>query len=158
MFIAFRMYPNDGVTLVWAPVLFYYTKPPTRPPQHGHVTTASHQQQAAGDVWGLETHRQQYQHQQPTRKGPNDTCRVVWAICKFFIYFEFGFLIILMFYCYQLTTTTHSCQTHHLDASHHHHLDASHHLHLNGPPCHHTTYVGSELETWWHVSSLWVFF
>ena len=48
-----RRDPNNGVTVVWAPVLFYYTQPPKRPPQHGHLTTPSHQQQAAGDDEGL---------------------------------------------------------------------------------------------------------
>ena len=39
--------PNNGVTVVWAPVLFYYTKPRTRPPQLAtspHQATSSMQQ------------------------------------------------------------------------------------------------------------------
>ena len=35
------MYPNDGVTIVWAPVLFYYTQR-----QHDHLNTATSPHQA----------------------------------------------------------------------------------------------------------------
>ena len=110
-----RRDPNDGVTVVWAPVLLYYAQPPTRTRHHGHVTTPSYQQQVAGDEGSrparleplavcffflsliilINLHLQlylqnqyQYQHQyrpqQPTRKGPNDARRVVWALSEFF--------------------------------------------------------------------------
>ena len=95
-----RQDPNNGYTVVWALVLFYYTQLPTWPPQHGHVTAPSHQQQAAGNDEGSRRTSSSTSTSSLWEKAQTmqDTFFFFWALCKFFIFIFIVILIILMFY------------------------------------------------------------
>ena len=71
--------PNNGVTIVWSPGIFF-----THTLQHGHDNTAMSP------------------HQQPTRKGSNDTRCVVWALCKVFFKYSFIFYLLIGIYRYYI--------------------------------------------------------